>query len=391
MSLLRHIDHLQKCAATNRNNIERMRAALDENSGFFSYECCSMLSRSLFTLRQQEDSIFSKPLRLRAFLLDYFPEHASWVKRFLHISYEEEIISLCAQERSFQLRRLCTRLSEFYKTRFLEDIINIWLLAFGHIPWFGTHTFRKAKIRTSLRCMSFPFVEISAGDFWMGAQKGDTRAHACEYPSHHVTLSRGLLMGVYPVTQDLYQKVMGFNPSSFVHLRHPVERVSWYDALRFCNRLSRLEGLEPVYVLPEFADGRGLVNTKDDALGYRLPTEAEWEYTAKAGGQTQSIPINDEGWHYGNSMRSTQEVGAKQPNSWGIYDMKGNVWEWVFDGYTSYCTTPAINPRREASIRVFRGGSWLSESSELRDTDRCFDVPTTKRNFLGFRICRTMG
>jgi formylglycine-generating enzyme len=173
------------------------------------------------------------------------------------------------------------------------------------------------------------------------------------------------------VTQEQYEAVMGSNPSNFKGPDLPVERVTWYEAVEYCNELSRQEGLDPCY------SGSGASMLCDfTANGYRLPTEAEWEYACRAGTETDfhtgnmthsgSSPLDPAldraGWYFGNSGSTTHPVGEKEPNAFGLYDMHGNVWEWCWDWYASdyYASSPAEDPRGPASgsDRVVRGGSW---------------------------------
>jgi len=164
-------------------------------------------------------------------------------------------------------------------------------------------------------------------------------------------------MDVFPVTQDLYEKIMGEdkNPSKFKGSDLPVENVSWFDAVQFCNQLSEKLGYKKVYTI----DGE---NVKPDfkANGFRLPTEAEWEYACRAGTNGERYGDIDEiAWYDKNSNNSTQGVGKLKPNAWGLYDMLGNVWEWCWDWYGDY---PKGNRKDwhgpgAGSYRVFRGGS----------------------------------
>lgn len=180
------------------------------------------------------------------------------------------------------------------------------------------------------------------------------------------------------VTQEVYFSVTQDSPSTFSGNRRPVETVSWREAVEFCNRLSEQAGLQPCYFLDSSSDAIRFDNKRD---GFRLPTEAEWEYACKAG--TTGVRYGDIdliAWYKENSGNSTQEVGMKAPNAWGLYDMLGNVWEWCSDIYdeTVY-----------GSYRVIRGGGWCDEARGCMATNRRRSHPTAfKIDDLGFRIAR---
>jgi formylglycine-generating enzyme required for sulfatase activity len=264
----------------------------------------------------------------------------------------------------------------------------------------GTNKSGSQQLRDS---SSHVLVRIPAGAFMMSN------------PAHPVTLTKDFLMGKYPVTQELYAKVMGRNPSHFIsspaygeaQARRPVEQVSWYDAIVFCNRLSILEGLSPVYRIQGSTDPKvwGAVPTSRnstwdavtvnwDANGYRLPTEAEWEYACRAG-TTTTYNLGDSwsgdwGWYSGNSSDMTHEVGKKTPNAWGLYDMHGNVWEWVWDWHGSYGSGVATDPTGPASgsNRVRRGGSWGYAAGDLRSAVRSNSDPGGRYYAVGLRLAR---
>jgi len=199
-------------------------------------------------------------------------------------------------------------------------------------------------------------------------------------------------IGKYEVTQKEWTEIMGKNLSNWKGDNLPVEKVSWYDAVKFCNKKSDKEGLTRCY------SGSG-TNTKCNfsANGYRLPTEAEWEYSARGGNKSKgykysgSHNIGSVAWYNDNSGRKTHKVGTKQPNELGIYDMSGNVREWCNDWYESYSSSSQTNPRgaSSGSDRVLRGGSWDSYASCCRVAFRYYSYPDRSDYLIGFRLSRS--
>ncbi len=254
---------------------------------------------------------------------------------------------------------------------------------------------------------------IPAGTFTMGSPETEPDRLDNE-TQHSVTLS-AFYMGKCEVTQEQYEAVMGNNPSYFddnpatgeIQGKRPVEGVSWYDAIVFCNRLSMMEKLEPVYSIggKTAPEAWGAVPTSPDdtwddvvcnwnADGYRLPTESEWEYACRAGATTAystGDTISDNtGWYKTNSNRRTHEVGKKSANAYGLYDMHGNVWEWCWDWYGSYGDAARTNPMgaSSGSDRVGRGGSWYDSAQNMRSASRNYGAPSGRNISLGFRLVR---
>ena len=239
------------------------------------------------------------------------------------------------------------------------------------------------------------FVFVEGGTFQMGDRfsEGDID----ELPIHNVTLS-DFYMAEKEVTQAEYEEVMGDNPSHSsygVGSTYPVNQVSWYDATTYCNAKSIAEGLTPCY------SGNGTSTVCDlNASGYRLPTEAEWEYAARGGihesdnykysGTTNSFW--DYGWDFSNSGNTSHEVGTKLPNQLGLYDMSGNLWEWCNDYYDSgyYELSPSFAPlgASDGYRRVLRGGSWAYYASECRVANRFLYASSGSMYRFGFRLVR---
>jgi len=252
-------------------------------------------------------------------------------------------------------------------------------------------------------------VRINGGAFMMGSPANEEGRYNDEV-QHPVTVG-SFYLGKYEVTQKEYQEIMGTNLSSFKGDNLPVENVSWYDAVEYCNRLSQKEKLTPAYTIDKSRKDPNNNNDEDDvnwvvtwnrnANGYRLPTEAEWEYACRAGTTTAyhtGAGISDNtGWYSGNSGYTTHPVGQKPANAWGLYDMHGNVWEWCWDWYgtypTWYGTYPTMaqtNPigASSGSYRVFHGGSWGNSAQNVRSASRFNYTPTLRNDYLGFRLAR---
>ncbi|GAA2819449.1 formylglycine-generating enzyme family protein [Crossiella cryophila] len=184
------------------------------------------------------------------------------------------------------------------------------------------------------------------------------------------------LLAAHPVTQAEYAEVTGHNPSTAKGERHPVETVSWLDAITFCNTKSEQENLTPAYRIDA-----GEVEWNQAATGYRLPAEAEWEYACRAGTTTPRYgPLDDIAWYRDNSAEHPHNVGEKAANPWGLHDLLGNVWEWCWDLY---------DPEVYGTYRVLRGGGWLDEHWSCRAGVRRRSHPSFAIDDVGFRIARS--
>jgi formylglycine-generating enzyme required for sulfatase activity len=202
------------------------------------------------------------------------------------------------------------------------------------------------------------YVWIPPGTFTMGCSAGDTDCDGDEKPAHQVTISKGFWMGQTEVTQEAFQRVTGNNPSKFKGSKLPVEQVTWNQAKSYC-----------------------------EAVGMRLPTEAEWEYAAKSGTSGARYgALDDVAWYNSNSSGKTHEVGQKQANGFVLNDMLGNVWEWVSDWYGSYSAAAASDPQgaQSGTFRLLRGGSWFVNPGLVRVSNRLKNGPENHL-FFGFR------
>ncbi|WP_088043395.1 SUMF1/EgtB/PvdO family nonheme iron enzyme [Bacillus sp. EAC] len=186
------------------------------------------------------------------------------------------------------------------------------------------------------------------------------------------------LIGRFPVTTDVYYAITNQSPNSFNEKLKPIVNISWNDAISFCNLLSQEKGLKNCYSTSK--DGKNIIFDRESD-GYRLPSEAEWQYACKAGTTGYRYGELDKiAWYYENSGGRIHEVGRKEPNPWGLYDMIGNVWEWCWDLY---------DEQAYGAYRIFRGGSWAEEARGCGATCRRRSHPTFYIDDLGFRLARS--
>jgi len=247
--------------------------------------------------------------------------------------------------------------------------------------------------RAVVRTETGEMVLAPAGSFLMGNEGGEPD----EGPAHTVQVD-AFLMDVREVTQRQFEGLMHKNPAHFKGPKRPVEQVSWADAAFYCNARSRAEGLTTCY-----DEETGACNF--DADGYRLPTEAEWEYACRAAGAGEFAcgnrpeRLRDYAWFADNAGQTTRAVGTKKPNAWGLHDMHGNVLEWCNDVYEEgyYARAPGVNPRgpeeKPGAWFVLRGGAWDSSADACRAAYRAGDDPGQvdgcfRRDQIGFRCVR---
>lgn len=253
--------------------------------------------------------------------------------------------------------------------------------------------YRVALVPTLTNAVQTSLVWVQPGTYVMGSPKTEAGRHNDE-TQHTVVLTQGLYMSPAPVTQGQYLDVMGSNPSYFngvrgslnygTDLNRPVEQVNWYNAVEYCATLTQQQ------------QQSGMIPTN---WLYRLPTESEWEYACRAnstnefsyGSDPTYTNLLNYAWYDVNSSNMTQEVALLLPNTWSLYDMEGDVYEWCQDWYGSYPAGPVTNPQGPSSggdepEKVFRGGSWDSSATECRCAGRYYTGPTEAYSFLGFRV-----
>lgn len=230
--------------------------------------------------------------------------------------------------------------------------------------------------------LGMTFRLVPAGTFTMGSPTDEPGRTSEEENQRQVTISESYYIQTTEVTQAQWEAVMGVNPSYFANCGDdcPVERISWDDIQDFLSELNKLRRREGTYA---------------------LPTEAQWEYAARSGGETAfanggitetgsgyDANLDAMGWYRYNSNGTTHPVARKDPNAWGLYDMHGNVWEFVRDLHAAYPTDPGIDPTgaSSGSSRVYRGGAWGSDAAECRSAFRSWHMPDVKYYVLGFRL-----
>ncbi|MEO9967938.1 MAG: formylglycine-generating enzyme family protein [Reichenbachiella sp.] len=213
--------------------------------------------------------------------------------------------------------------------------------------------------------LTIDMIWVNPGEYLMGSPTSEPERNALNEQQHNVTLSKGFWIAKTEVTQQQWEAVMGNNPSKIIAANHPVEQVSWNEALKFISK----------------------INT--NGASFRLPYEAEWEYACRAGTSTAHAGVRDQmTWHFGNSGRSTHPVGTKIPNAWGLHDMHGNVSEMCMDWYKDDISNDNLDPKGPASgtRKVERGGQYTGRIRHTRSADRSSGEPAKNAFFVGFRL-----
>lgn len=286
------------------------------------------------------------------------------------------------------------------KPRLPRRLPQTFLAAFLFLAFAGTG---RAESPAVWRTPGIPrMISIPAGNFRMGSPENEPAGKVDEI-RHDVVLTQSFQFAATEVTQALWQQVSGTNPGYFAPCDScPVENVTWFDAVRFCNDLSLLEGLEPAYEI----DGEK-VDWRRESTGFRLPTEAEWEHACRAhsvtpfafGACLTTDQANFNGYHTlrgcptGMNRGEAIEVGRFPPNGWGLLDMHGNVAEWCWDVYGDYPSTRCVDPigpppGPAESRRVFRGGSFLNYLPKCRSAAREALDPARRVDVIGLRLAR---
>ncbi|GHT35372.1 hypothetical protein FACS189427_04500 [Planctomycetales bacterium] len=264
------------------------------------------------------------------------------------------------------------------------------------------------RLTTTYSSKGMKLRRIPTGRFYMGSHDSDEFLRNNEHPQHRVQITKSIFAGVYLVTQKEFLEIMEYNPSISTEQENcPVDGVGWYSAAEFCNKMSEAEELPPYYELSQvkYRSNNSIESAEvsvKGGCGYRLLTEAEWEYVCRAGSITpwcfgdQVVDVPNYAWYFDNSLGETHPVGERKPNAWGLFDMHGNVMEWCFDWYGEFyyqqCGEEEENPQGpETGIaKVLRGGAWQFGAEATRSAYRNSSPPDAVSSVIGFRVCRNV-
>lgn len=350
-------------------------------------------------VRTYGPDIYRERRRFVALLRDYLPRQSQqWTYNLLILSVQQGILDkLIAQAGSMPVELLAQNHSRLFSESFqinlaaAQWVIDIWIHCFNLSkkkkqtpkpvsapkppmpvqskpkPVVKAVSPKEAQITNDLGMV---FVRIEPGTFMMGSPMQEKERDNSEV-QHEVIISRTFYLQTTPVTQSQWQQVTGKNPAAFKDPQHPVTNISWSESQTFIEALNHM-----------------------DLFDYRLPTEAEWEYAARAGSTTayffgdKAVELGDYAWYAANSQQSTQPVQAKKPNPWGLYDMYGNVREWGADWYGSYLAEQQMDPAgpQQGSYKVCRGGSWKLGPAQCRSASRHLMRPAVGQADLGLRL-----
>ncbi len=273
--------------------------------------------------------------------------------------------------------------------------VDVWVEALApeaSKPTHGGSTGRDVppatRPRSHVSVPQAPLCRITPGRFLMGSENSDSESLPDEWPPHEVTIARPYWLLSTPVSQTLWFAIARTNPSKFQGGSRPVESISWLDAVTFCNVWSVAEGLDPAYLIR----GTNVLWKGYSATGYRLPTEAEWEFACRAGLPSSRYGhAPDIAWFDANSRGETHSVGEKEPNSHGLHDMLGNVWEWCWDKWGQYSEAITTDPDGPAvgAARIMRGGSFVDSVSLVRAACRDWGPPKARFSNVGLRVARS--
>lgn len=358
---------IQKAVRTSDVVIVCLSRNAGNRAGFFHKEISDALD---VADQQPEGKIFLIPLKLEECEVPDRLHRWQWANLFEERGYERLLLTL----RKRSLEGKSNEASEKEKKDIQNAIQKLEDPKSQRIRQIEPKSANREIIhKTYTNSNGMKFALIPAGKFMMGSEE-----YEWEKPVHIVTISKPFYLGIYPVTQHEWKELMENNPSYFKGDQLPVENVSWDDVQKFIQNL----------------------NTHEGTNKYDLPSEAEWEYAVRAGTTTGYFFGNDESklgdyaWYYENSEGKTHPVGKKKPNPWGLYDMLGNVWEWVqdkwHDNYEGAPTDSSTWECRDCYSRVNRGGSWENLAVNCRSAARTGDETDASNYTIGLRLMKVL-